>query len=136
MNICLVVLKTVFFRADQHVEQRMCLQHNMSLNPVFSVFAEEIGGGAFVSPSQESDFEDLATMLAARLRFGHPAGPLPRDLAATVLTGRSGKNARSALSLKQTPTESGEMSEEVLELGGKRCKFGAIEIWLLELLFV
>jgi len=27
------------------------------------------------------------------------------------------------------------MSEEVLELGGKRCKFGAIEIWLLEVLF-
>jgi len=62
----------------------------MPLNPVFSVFAQEIGGGVFVSPSQESDFENLATMLAVRHRFGRPAGPLSRDLAATALTGRSG----------------------------------------------
>lgn len=114
----------------------MCLQDNRPLNPVFSVFAEEIGGAAFDSPSQESDFENLATMLAGLCVFGRPAGPLPRDPAATVLTGRSGKNARSARPLEQTPAESGEMSEEVLELGGKRCKFGAIEIWLLSLLIV
>lgn len=107
----------------------MCLQYNVPLNPVFSVFAEEIGGAAFDSPSQESDFEILATMLAGRRLFGSCGGPGLRDSAVTVPAGGGGRNARYAPSLEQTPAESGEMSEEVLELGGKRCKFGAIEIW-------
>ncbi len=52
----------------------------------------------------------------------------------TVVCGRKGgfgwrgENAYTSPTLKQYPAESGEMSEEVLELGGKRCKFGAIEI--------
>jgi hypothetical protein len=52
----------------------------------------------------------------------------------TVVCGRKGDFgwrggiAYTSPTLKQYPAESGEMSEEVLELGGKRCKFGAIEI--------
>ena len=114
----------------------MSLQHNVSLNPAFSVFDVEIAGGSFVSPTQEADFQKLASMLGDRRRLGHSSGPLPRDLWASRPAGRSGKNAMPAPPLKQTPAESGEMSEEVLELGGKRCKFGATEIGRLRVLFV
>lgn len=100
----------------------------MPLNPVFSAFAVEIAGGGFVSPTQESDFENRASMLGEPEKTGYSSGPRPCDLRASCPAGKSGETAMPAPPLEQTPAESGEMSEEVLELGGKRCKFGATEI--------
>jgi hypothetical protein len=136
LNICSDARRQPFFADHKHSRQQMSLQHHLPLNPVFSVFAVEIASGSFVSPTQESDFEKLATMLNEAQRTGHSSGPLSRCLRANCPAGRSGKNAMPAPPLKQTPAESGEMSEEVLELGGKRCKFGATEIGRRRVLFV
>jgi hypothetical protein len=71
LNICSDARRQPFFADHKHARQQMSLQHHLPLNPVFSVFAVEIASGSFVSPTQESDFEKLATMLNEPQRTGH-----------------------------------------------------------------
>jgi len=69
----------------------MSLQHSMPLNSVFSVFAVEIASGSFVSPTQESDFEKLATMLDEPKGRAIPLVRCPAACGRIVLLGEVGK---------------------------------------------